>query len=84
MPAPGQFLAVTIETRPTFRWTTPVNVPRRFAIAFPGNPRPYDLLPDGRFVTVGTATGPGEQGATQIQVVLNWFEELTRKYRGAK
>jgi hypothetical protein len=84
VPAPGQFFAVTIQTRPTFGFTNPVSVPRRFAVAFPGNPRPYDLLPDGRFVTVGTATGPGEQAAPQMHVVLNWFEELTRKHPGAK
>jgi hypothetical protein len=49
------------------------------ALAFPANPRPYDVLPDGRFVTVGAANEPGEQGPLQIQVVLNWFEELKRK-----
>jgi hypothetical protein len=84
VPAPGQFTSVTIRTQPTFSWTNPVNVPRRFALAFPANPRPYDVLPDGRFVTVGAANQPGEQGPAQIQVVLNWFEELKRKQPGAK
>ena len=83
VPAPGQFMAVTVRTQPTFGFTNPVNVPRRFAIAFPGNPRPYDVLPDGRFVTVGAASEPGEQGPPQIQVVLNWFEDLKRKHPGA-
>jgi hypothetical protein len=79
VPAPGQFMAVTVRTQPTFGFTNPVAVPRRFAVAFPGNPRPYDVLPDGRFVTVGTAGESGEQASLHIQVVLNWFEELKRK-----
>ena len=69
-------MAVTVLTQPTFGFTNPINVPRRFAVAFPGNPRPYDVLPDGRFVTVGSGSEPEEQGSLQIQVVLNWFEEL--------
>jgi Tol biopolymer transport system component len=79
VPAPGQFMAVTVRTQPTFGFTKPVAVPRRFAVAFPANPRPYDVLPDGRFVTVGAASGPEQQASLQIQVVLNWFEELKRK-----
>jgi hypothetical protein len=52
-------------------------VPRRFGIADPSNPRPYDTLRDGRLIGVAmpglnqTGSGPA-----QIQVVLNWFEEL--------
>ena len=79
VPAPGQFVAITVQTRPTFAFSNPVAIPRRFAIAFPGTPRPYDVLPDGRFVTVGAADEPGSQGPPHIEVVLNWFEELTRK-----
>ena len=79
VPAPGQFMSVTLQPQPTFGFTNPINVPRRFAIALPGTPRPYDVLPDGRFVTVGVASGSEEQGSLQIQVVLNWFEELKRK-----
>jgi Tol biopolymer transport system component len=83
VPAPGQFSAVTIRMQPTFTVSSPVDVPRRFTLAFPGNPRPYDVLPDGSFVAVGAATG-GEQGPPQIQVVLNWFEELKQKLPAAK
>jgi hypothetical protein len=79
VPAPGQFMAVTVRTQPTFGFTTAVSVPRRFAVAFPGDPRPYDMLPDGRFVTVGDAREPSEQAPLQIQVVLNWLEELRQR-----
>jgi dipeptidyl aminopeptidase/acylaminoacyl peptidase len=84
VPAPGQFRAVTIRTRPRFEFSDAVDVPRRFALAFPGNPRPYDMLPDGSFVTVGEAGGAKGQAPLQIQVVLNWFEELKRKQPAAK
>jgi hypothetical protein len=84
VPAPGQFRAVTIRTQPRFEFSDAVDVPRRFALAFPGNPRPYDMLPDGSFLTVGAATGAEGQAPMQIQVVLNWFEELKRKQPAAK
>lgn len=40
-----------------------------------------NVLPDGRIVTVGAAGESGEQSPLQIQVVVNWFEELKRKAR---
>jgi hypothetical protein len=78
VPGPAQFVEVTVRTQPTFSWSTPVDVPRRFGISFPANPRPYDVLPDGRFVTIGAAHDAGDQGTPQIHVVLNWFEELRK------
>ena len=77
MPAPAQFHAVRVRTEPTFAVSSPVLVPRRFGIADPANPRPYDTLPDGRIIGVAV---PGlnqtGSGPAQIQVILNWFEEL--------
>jgi hypothetical protein len=35
--------------------------------------RGYDVLPDGRIVTVST-----NSGAQEVRVVTNWFEELKR------
>ncbi len=52
---------------------------RRFGIADPLNPRPYDL-PDGRIVAVGAApNAAASTGAAQIQVVLNWFDALKER-----
>jgi hypothetical protein len=52
-------------------------LPRRFGIADPASPRPFDSLPDGRLIGVAV---PGlnqtGSGPAQIQVILNWFEEL--------
>ena len=39
----------------------------------------YDVTPDGqRFLMLKTG-GPEESAATQINVVLNWFEELKQR-----
>jgi hypothetical protein len=79
VPAPGQFMAVKISTRPSFAFSTPTSVPRGFGLADPINPRPYDLLPDGRIVGVGSAAQTSAAGPAQIQVVLNWIEELKQR-----
>jgi serine/threonine-protein kinase len=84
VPGPGQFRSVTIRTQPTFGVSNPVDVPRRFPLAGPASPRPYDTLPDGTFVTVGAAAGGGYQGPLPIEVVVNWFEELKRKKPASK
>jgi serine/threonine-protein kinase len=82
--SPTQFMAVSVRTRPVFTVTNPLPVPRRFGPAPPGNPRPYDILPDHRFVAVGVARQTGDQESPHIEVVVNWFEELKRKQSGAK
>jgi hypothetical protein len=86
VPAPAQFVAVKVSTQPTFTFTNPAPVHRGFGIADPVNPRPYDTLPDGRFVGIGTVGQPrtGSSGSAQIQVVLNWFEELKARVPAAK
>ena len=75
VPAPSQFMAVSVQTDPVFRFTPPVPVPRRFGLAPPANPRPYDILPDGRIVIVDTASRAADRTA-EFTVVLNWFDEL--------
>jgi hypothetical protein len=79
IPAPSLLYAVSVETQPAFRFTPPVSIPRRFGLAPPVSPRPYDMLPDGRFVAVDAATDPAQPRSPQLQVVLNWFEELKAK-----
>jgi hypothetical protein len=82
VPAPSEFRAVTVHTEPRFAFTTPVPVPRRFALAPPPSPRPYDILSDGRIVTVDAARV--ENQGTAIEVVLNWFEELKARVPTSK
>ena len=76
----GLFVAVSVTTRPTFTFGNPVQVPRPFVERGPGFERNYDITLDGtRFlgvVAAGQNTASGTPAAPQIQVVLNWFEEL--------
>jgi hypothetical protein len=41
VPAPSQFMAVTVRTEPVFGFTPPAQVPRRFGLAPPASPRPF-------------------------------------------
>jgi hypothetical protein len=84
VPAPSQFSAVSVRADPVFTVTDPVPVRRRFGLAPPANPRPYDILPDGRFISVDIVSAAGDPGSQQVQVVLNWFEELKGKFPVAR
>jgi eukaryotic-like serine/threonine-protein kinase len=84
VPAPSQFMVVSVHTDPVFGFTQPASVPRRFGLAPPMSPRPYDILPDGRIVSVDTANPAGDQRTAPIHVVLNWYEELKAKLPVAK
>ena len=76
----GQFVAVSVTTRPTFTFGNPVSVPRPFGPSSQGLERNYDITRDGKrflgVVAAGQNTTAGAPAAPQIQVVLNWFEEL--------
>jgi len=81
IPGPTQFMAVTVRTQPSFAFSNPVAVPRGFGTADPANQRPYDVMPDGRFVGIGVAgqTQRASPGPAQIYVVVNWSEELKQR-----
>jgi Tol biopolymer transport system component len=79
-PQGGQpFVVQTITTQPSFAFSAPMPVPRGGALGLgPAFQRNYDVMPDGRILGVVNSAqvqsaGPATQ---QIQVVLNWFEEL--------
>ncbi len=73
-----RLMVVAVETQPTFKAETP-------RILFEGFYRPayfdlttnYDISPDGQSFMMIKASGDGNS-PTQINVVLNWFEELKR------
>ena len=75
-----QFEAVSVTTRPTFTFGNPVSVPRPFAPGRQGFERNYDITLDGKrflgVVAAGQSSTSGAPTAPQIEVVLNWFEEL--------
>jgi serine/threonine-protein kinase len=82
VPGPGQFRSVSVRTEPAFGFTAPAAVPRRFGLAPPASPRPFDILPNGQFVALDAVQR--ENFSSQIHVVLNWFEELKAKAPAAK
>ena len=42
------------------------------------NHRGYDVLPDGRFITLLPNEGGPAGGRPELRVILNWFDELKR------
>ena len=74
----NQMMAVEITTEPSFSAGTP-------RLLFEGAFRrgsvlraDYDVTPDGQRFVMLQQGGP-DSGATQINVVLNWFEELKQR-----
>jgi serine/threonine-protein kinase len=77
-PRPQSLEAVSVTTQPIPSFGPPVAVQRPFQTGPPNTRRPFDMLPDGRFVALASP-GQADSGAntmTEVRVVLNWFEEL--------
>ncbi len=79
-PRAGAFEAVSVTTEPTFAFGNAMALPRPFQLSPPDARRSYDITPRGKFVGLIPAgqTESGTPTAPQIQVVLNWMEELKR------
>jgi eukaryotic-like serine/threonine-protein kinase len=76
-PGPGEFASISISTRPTVEFGKSTALRRPFGRASTLTRRPYDIMPDGRFVSaVESSVADASPVAAQIRVVLNWFEEL--------
>ena len=77
----AKLFAVDIQTTPAFSPGPPTELPIAGALhPIPGL-RNYDITPDGkRFLVVLPAKNDATKGATaQINVVVNWFEELKQR-----
>jgi Tol biopolymer transport system component len=82
VPGTGRVLvSVPVSPGPPFVFGTTTEltrapVPGILSVEFRG----YDVLPDGRIVSVASNLGQGLAGVSpsEIRVVLNWFEELKR------
>ena len=81
VPAPGRFMAVGVTTQPRFEFTEPVELPRGFGVSGPLTPRMFDITKDGRILGLAPLGSSENQSseAAQIQVVLNWFDELKKR-----
>jgi WD40-like Beta Propeller Repeat. len=83
-PRAGGFEAVSVTTQPTFAFGNPVAVPQPFQLGPSSARRPYDITPGGKFVGLIPA-GQTEfftPIAPQIQVVLNWLEDVKARVPG--
>jgi eukaryotic-like serine/threonine-protein kinase len=76
----GQFKALRISTNPAPDWGNPQSLFRAQGITSvgPGSTN-YDVTRDGRQLLLLTPSDPGSTGTNpEIQIVLNWHEELKR------
>ena len=80
-PGPGnRFHVVPITTAPAFGFGDAVLLPRPFVNAPPSAERTYDMTVDKRVLGMRMDVGPdGRPMPPQVQVVLNWFEELNQR-----
>jgi len=83
-PGPGQFRSVSVTTKPTFATGDPVPVQRASlassTLTGVGS-RAYDIGRNGKVIGL-IETGVGANtpsSASQMQIVLNWFEELKQR-----
>ena len=74
IPRPGAMEAVKVTKSATLGFGNPVAIPRRFSVNFVAIRREFDITSQDKFLIVHQ--GGGTSDAEQIQVVLNWFEEL--------
>ena len=77
---PNTAATVNITTGRSFAFSSPTTVPKGLNGA-PGGPSRWDILPDGRLVGIAAAVQnqTGASAAPQIQVVLNWFEDVKQR-----
>ncbi len=78
-PGPGQYVVVSVTTQPSLEFGNPVPVPRGFVGGPPSTVRNYDIMPDGEQFLAVFSSGATAGAPPQINVVLNWFEELKQQ-----
>ena len=79
---PGIIGSVSVTTKPSLSFGSPVRAPKSgFTTGSPAAVRTFDILPDGKHF-IGVAPAGQTQtggGPAQIQVVLNWFEDVKQR-----
>jgi Tol biopolymer transport system component len=76
---PNGFDVVSVTTQPTFAFGNPTAVPAPFQTGPVASVRSFDITPDGGFVGLVTPGVTAGDPAQEIQVVVNWHEELKRR-----
>ena len=77
----AEMVAVDMATAGGVTFGTPARFPASVTgDRVAGQPRAWDILPDGRFIGLVSGTEGGTRTRTsELRVVLNWFEELKQK-----
>jgi hypothetical protein len=75
----GKMMAVDIATQPGFTVGKPRMLFEGQYVPTPTTSPNYDVAPDGQRFLMLKATEQTYSAPTQINVVLNWFEELKQK-----
>ena len=84
IPRASAFESVSVTMQPVFSAGSPQAMAVPFELGPPQARRAFDMTPDGRFLGL-ILGGGGQMGAglsPQVQVVLNWFDELKAKVPG--
>jgi serine/threonine-protein kinase len=72
-------MGVSVRTQPSVAFGMPmpvVGVPEPGITS--GQPRGYDVLPDGRFLSMMPAETGNAGASSEMRIILNWFDELKR------
>jgi serine/threonine-protein kinase len=81
----GDLWSIDVQTKPGFTFGKPTALPIKNIIinGGQGNPRGYDIGPDGKFVVMVPAVdNQASQQTQQIFTTLHWFEEVKQKFAG--
>ena len=82
----SQFGSMSVSTQPSVSFGSPVHAPRSgFTTAVPAAVRTYDMMPDGQHFIGAVPAGQSRSGVPsgrEIQVVLNWFEDVKQRASG--
>jgi Tol biopolymer transport system component len=81
IPGPGEMAAITFTSTPSVAFGNPVQVRPAVNTYSPDVPRQYDITPDGKFIgLLGSDQSVGGAPITpQINIILNWLEELKQR-----
>jgi hypothetical protein len=77
-PAAGQYVRASVSTEPTFKVGVAAPAPRPFLSGGPTTIRNNDMTPKGQILGIAGSvqTANGAPIVPQLQVVMNWFDEL--------
>ncbi|HEX6657373.1 MAG TPA: hypothetical protein VF065_04780, partial [Ilumatobacter sp.] len=80
---PASLDVIGFNAQQTEKFGNPTEIPRRFTTGPPTMRRPFDMTPDGKFIgLIAPGDTSGTNSSSQINVVLNWFEELKARVPG--